>query len=68
MYFYFAHANFCEKTSSFCFNADMSLVCDCCIPWKLFSPFHVFSRAVSFNISPFQTQLKAALNRIFHNP
>ena len=37
-----------EKTSFFCFNDDMAVVCDYCIPWKLFSPFHMFSRTVSF--------------------
>ena len=39
MFFYFAQTNFCEKTSSFCLNANMAMVCDRCILWKLFHPF-----------------------------
>ena len=38
VYLYSAQANFCEKTSSVGFNADMAVVCDCAFPGSCFYP------------------------------
>ena len=39
----------------------MAVDCDCCIHWKFFSLFKLFSRAVRFDISLFRAQWKAEL-------
>ena len=47
-----------------CFNNDMVAVCGSCIPQKLLSSFHVFSRAMDFDIYPKESYTLASLRNI----